>query len=178
MAEQVHRGGWSGSPWRIVGWGTAALLLLLPWVAKAPWTSLDFVVAGALLGSLGLAFELIVHKSRNLAYRSGAALAVVAAVLTFWVNGAVGMIGSEANSYNLLFGGVLLIALAGAIGARFQPAGMARAMVVAAIAQATVGAFGLPADRLGGILSMGFAGLWLLSAALFLKAARGKLMPD
>ena len=170
-------GGRRSIPWRIVGWSIPALLLLLPLVAmqltdEVTWTASDFVLAGVLFGSVGLAFEFIVRKSSSLAYRSGAALAVVAAFLTFWANGAVGMIGSEDNPYNLLFLGVLLVALLGAVVARLEPAGMARAMVLTAIAQATVGAFGLSADRLGGALSIGFAGMWLLAAALFWNAAR------
>jgi hypothetical protein len=170
--EAENTGAWRGFPWRVVGWGTAALLLLLPWVANAPWTPSDFIVAGVLLGSVGLAFELIVRKSGSLAYRFGAGLAVVAAFLTIWVNGAVGMIGSEGNPYNLLFGGVLLVALSGAIVARLEPAGMARAMVAAAIAQGMVGAIGLSTDLRGAVFSMAFAGLWLLAAALFWQAAR------
>lgn len=167
-----NTGGRRGIPWRIVGWGTAALLLLLPLVANAPWTASDFVVAGLLFGSVGLAFELIVRKSGSLAYRSAAALAVVAAFLTVWVNGAVGMIGSEGNPYNLVFGGVLIVALIGAILARVEPAGRTRAMVVTAIAQAAAGAVGLSTDVLGAVLSMAFAGPWLLSAWLFRKATR------
>ena len=173
MAERVGRQrGWSWSGWRVAGWSFAVLLLLLPWIANAPWTPSDFVFAAVLLGSVGLAFELIVRKSSSLAYRLGAALAVIAAFLTVWTNGAVGMIGSEDNPYNLVFGGVLLIALVGAVVARFEPAGMSRAMVVAAIAQGTAGAFGLSTDVRGAIFSMGFAGLWALSAALFWNAAR------
>jgi hypothetical protein len=169
---------WSG--WRIAGWSIPALLLLLPLVAmqftrEVNWTAFDFVVAAVLFGSVGLAFELIVRRSRSLAYRAGAALAVFTAFLTIWVNGAVGMIGSEGNPYNLLFGGVLAIALIGAMVARFEPAGMTRAMVAAAIAQAAVAAFGLPADLLGGALSIGFAAPWLLAAALFWKAARERV---
>ena len=172
VAETI--GGRCGIPWRIVGWGTAALLLLLPLAANAPWTGSDFIVAAVLLGSVGLAFELIVRKSSNLAYRFAAGCAVVAAFLTVWVNGAVGMIGSEGNPYNLLFGGVLLIALIGSIVARFQAAGMARAMIAAAVAQAVIGALGLSTDMLGGALSMAFAGLWLLAAALFRYAASAR----
>jgi hypothetical protein len=172
MAKEAQSiGGRRGIPWRIVSWGTAALLLLLPWVANAPWTPSDFVVAGVLFGSVGLAFELIVRKSRSLAYRLGAALAVVAAFLTIWVNGAVGMIGSEDNPYNFVFGGVLLVALVGAIVARLEPAGMMRAMVVTALAQAAAGAMGLSTDVRGAAFSMAFAGLWLLAAALFRNAA-------
>lgn len=173
MAKEAEStGGRRGIPWRMFGWGTAALLLLLPLVANAPWTASDFVVAGVLLGSVGLGFELVVRKSGSLAFRFGAALAILAAFLTIWVNGAVGMIGSEDNPYNLLFGGVLAIALIGAIVARFEPANMARAMIAAAIAQAAVGAFGLSTDMRGGVLSVAFAGLWLLAAALLWKAAR------
>ena len=152
------------------------LLLLLPLVAmrftsEVNWTISDFVFAAVLFGSVGLAFEFIVRKSDSLAYRLGAALAVVGAFLTVWVNGAVGMIGSEGNPYNLVFGGVLLIALLGAVLARLEPAGMTRAMAVTAVAQAGAGAFGLSTDVRGAVLSMGFAGLWLLAAALFWSAA-------
>jgi hypothetical protein len=69
---------------------------------------------------------------------------------------------------------VLLIALIGAVLARFQPAGMARAMAVTALAQVVAGAAGLTTDALGAVLSMGFGGLWLLSAALFWNAAKGR----
>jgi hypothetical protein len=164
-------------PWRMVGWSIPALLLLLPLVAmrftqEVNWTASDFGFAALLFGSVGLAFELIVRKSRSLAYRSGAVLAVFAAFLTIWVNGAVGMIGSEGNPFNLLFGGVLAIALIGALVARFQPAGMTRALLAAAIAQAVIAAFGLTTDLLGGVFSMAFAVPWLLAAALFRKAAQ------
>ena len=174
-SEAENRGGRRGSWWRIVGWSIPALLLLLPLVAmqftdEVKWTPSDFLFAALLFGSVGLAFELIVRKSRSLAYRAGAALAVVTAFLTIWVNGAVGMIGSEGNPYNLLFGGVLLVALTGAIVARFRAAGMAYAMAAAAIAQAAVAAFGLSTDVRGAVFSMAFAAPWLLAAALFWKA--------
>ena len=168
--------GWSG--WRIAGWSVPLLLLLmLPAVAmqftsEVDWTASDFVFAAVLFGSVGLAFELIVRKSESLAYRFAAGLAVAAAFLTVWVNGAVGMIGSEDNPYNLVFAGVLFIALMGAVLARFESAGMARAMAMSAIAQVVAGAIGLTTDALGAVFSMAFGGLWLLSAALFWNAAR------
>lgn len=166
-----------GSSWRIAGWGIAALLLLLPLVAMrftadVNWTASDFIFVGVLIGSVGVGFEAAVRMTASIAYRAAAGVAVAAAFLTVWVNGAVGMIGSEDNVFNLLFGGVLVLALAGAIVAWFRPAGMARVMVMAAIAQGAVSAVGLSTDLRGGVLSMGFAGLWLLSAALFWKAAR------
>lgn len=164
---------WSG--WRIAGWSIPALLLLLPLVAmqftaEVDWTASDFLFAAVLFGSVGLAFEFIVGKSDSLAYRFGAALTVVAAFLTIWVNAAVGMIGD--GPYNLLFSGVLLIALIGAIIARFKAAPMVRAMAAAAIAQGVLSAVGMSSDLRGGILGMAFVVPWLLAALLFRHAAR------
>lgn len=163
-------------PWRMIGWSIPLLLLLAPLIAmrftdEVNWNASDFVFAGVLLGSVGFAFELIVRKSTNLAYRAGGGLAILAAFLTIWANAAVGMIGSEGNPLNLMFGGVLLLALVGAILARFRPAGMARAMAVAAVAPIVASAVGLSTDTRGAILSMAFAGPWLIAAALFRSAA-------
>ena len=162
---------------RTLGWVAVATLLVLPLVAmqltnEVNWTASDFIVAGIILGSAGLGTEYLVRRSNSHAYRAGAALAVLAMFMTVWSNLAVGMIGDEDNPYNLMFFGVILTALLGMVLARFTPAGMAGAMLVAGIAQAAVGAYGIAADRLGGLLSMGFAGPWLLAAALFWYAAR------
>ncbi|HYI65225.1 MAG TPA: hypothetical protein VEW71_10105 [Allosphingosinicella sp.] len=180
VKEAENTGGRRWNIWRIAGWSIPALLLLLPLVAmrftqEVNWTASDFVFAALLFGSVGLAFELIVRKSSSLAYRLGAAISVVAAFLTIWVNGAVGMIGSEDNPYNLLFGGVLAIALIGAVVARFQPAGMALALLAAAVAQAALAAFGLTTDMRGAVFSMAFAVPWLLAAALFRNAAQERV---
>jgi hypothetical protein len=174
---EIDGGGRRRSPWRIAAWGLAALLLLLPLVAMrfdtgVNWTLSDFIFAGALIGGVGLAFELAVRMTSNLAYRAGVGFALAAAFLIVWANGAVGMIGSEDNPFNLLFLAVIAMALIGAIVARFRAAGMALAMAAAAIAHAAVATVGMFSDLRGGILSLAFAGLWLLSAALFRKAAR------
>ena len=60
---------------------------------------------------------------------------------------------------------------------------MALVMALAAGVQALVGALGMAADLRGGIFSTAFAGLWILSAVLFRKAAReqrleGQEMPQ
>lgn len=164
-------------PWRIAAWGLAALLLLLPLVAmqltaEVNWTASDFLFAGILIGGVGVALELAVRMSRNRAYRAGAGFALAAAFLILWSNAAVGMIGNEDNGYNLLFLAAIGLALIGAVVARFRAPGMAAAMVVAAVAQLAVALGGLSADLRGALVSAGFAGLWLLSAALFRKAAR------
>lgn len=177
MAVRSQDGSSGGrTPWRIIGWTIPLILLLLPLVAmqftpEVNWTHSDFIFAAVLFGSVGAAFELIVRTSSNRAFRAGAAVAIIAAFLTVWINAAVGMIGDD-NSYNMLFLGVLLVALTGAVVARLEARAMGRAMIVAGLAQAAVAAGGLSIDPRGGILSMLFAGLWLLSAALFWSAAR------
>jgi hypothetical protein len=65
-------------------------------------------------------------------------LGLAAAFFLIWINGAVGIIGSESNPLNLMYLGVIGIAVVGALIARFRPEGMARALFATAIAQALV----------------------------------------
>ena len=185
MAVTAENRGWGSSPWRIAGWGVLVALLLAPAVAmrftsEVAWDETDFILMGALLGSVGLGFEFLMRRSGSLAWRAGAGLAIVLAFLTVWVNLAVGMIGTEDNPANLMFAGVLATALAGAILARLRPAGMAWAMVAAATAQALVGAVALgnglgvgdpnwPMDVIG--VTGLFCTMWLMAAGLFALAA-------
>jgi hypothetical protein len=158
-------------------WAGAAVLLALPAVAmrftaEVYWTGFDFLFVGALLfGSAGLV-ELAMRATSSLAYRAGVMVAAATILLTIAANGAVGMIGSEDNPYNFLFLGVIALAVVGAAAARFRARGMALAMAIAAAAQVVVGAGGMATDLRGGIISAAFGALWLLSAALFHKAAR------
>ena len=185
MANQVGMAdGHRGSGWRIAGWGVAVGLLMLPFISmrftsEVNWTASDFVFAGVLIGSVGVTLELAVRMTRNHAYRAGVGLVLAAAFLLIWINGAVGIIGSEDNPLNLLYGGVLAIALAGAVGAGFQPHGMAREMTAAAVAQglmavvAIVAASNEPPGPAGLVMLNGFfVALFLGAAWLFRKAAR------
>ncbi len=178
MADRVEDSGGRGwSLWRVAGWSIPVLLLMLPagamqFTSEVNWTVSDFIFAGVLFGIVGLAFELIVRASDSLAYRLGAGLAGMSAFRTVWDNGPVGMIGSEDNPYNLTFGGVLFMALIGSVLARFRAGAMARAMALAAIAQVVASAISLSADPRGAVFSIGFGGLWLLSAALFWNSAQ------
>lgn len=178
MAANVETDGRGlGSPWRIAGWGAAAGLLLLPLAAmqfsdEVRWGPEDFAVAGILIGSVGIAYELAVRRAGGLAYRAGAAMALLPAFLLVWANLAVGVIGDEGNPANLMFAGVLGVALLGSMIARFRPRGMALAMAATAAAQALVGGIVLTAGLDSPIVISGFfTALWLVSAWLFGKAA-------
>ena len=163
-------------------WGAAACLLLLPAVAMrffpdsgVNWTGSDFVVMGAMLAIACGLYELGAWMSGNVAYRMGFGLAALTVFLTIWVNLAVGMLGSENDIVNLMFAGVLLVAAAGGLLAGLKPAGMARAMAAAAVAQLLAACVGLAMREFEplelGLTAM-FAVPWLASAALFRKAAR------
>ena len=172
--------------WRIAPWVIAALILLLPLVAmqftdEVVWDETDFVVIGAMLFGACGACELAARMTGNIAYRAAVGVAVVAAFILIWMNLAVGIIGSEDNPANLMYGGVLAVGILGALIVRFRPHGMARALAATALAQALVGVIAL----IAGLGSTGanwpgvivfltgfFAALWLVSAWLFRKAAR------
>jgi hypothetical protein len=139
--------------------------------SQVDWTAADFVFAAVLIGGVGLLFELTVRMTGNRSYRAGVALALAASFLTIWATGAVGMIGDEGNPLNLMFAGVLAIALLASGLGRFRAKGMAWAMLAAAGAQFAAGTIGMFTDLLGGIYSALFAALWLASAAMFRRAS-------
>jgi len=109
--------------------------LAMQFVHEMVWDLFDFVVAGALLFSTGLAFELVAKQKSTTTYRAAIGMALAATLLLVWTNLAVGLIGSENNPANLLYAGVLAIGLVGAIIARFQPRGMAHTMFAMALGQ-------------------------------------------
>ena len=187
MAGNAGNGnGRRGNRWRIAIWGTAAFLLLLPSVAmqftkEVNWDETDFIVFGAMLLVACGTYELATTRTGNTSYRAAVGIAVAAAFILVWMNLAVGIIGNEDNPANLMFGGVLAVGFVGAIIARFQPHGMARALFAAALAQALVGVIALiaklgstgprwPLDVLA--LTGFFVGLFVGSALLFRRAAR------
>ena len=84
------------------------------------------------------------HLPSDTAYRSAAALALTAAFVIVWMSVAAGLMGIEDDDpANLLYVGVLAIGSLGAVLARFEPRGMARALFGTALAQAVVGAIAL-----------------------------------
>ena len=189
MAGGAEKGGrrrWSR--WRLAAWAAGALMLLLALVAKqfigeVSWVD-TLAQTGALLIGVGVAVELASRVTGEAAYRVAVGLALGSALLLGWVNGAVGIIGSEDNNANLMYGGVVVVGVIGAIIARFKPEGMARALFATALAQtlvaviALVGRLGSPYSGPLEIVSVNgfFVALFVASAVLFSKAARGR--PD
>ncbi|OJH34924.1 hypothetical protein [Cystobacter ferrugineus] len=187
MADVYEQGRGQRTPrLRIFAWAGAGALMLLPLVAmqftdEVKWDGADFAFFGALLLGVGGTYELLARKTSSATYRAAVGVALAGAFLLVWMNAAVGIIGSEDNAANLMFGGVLAVGVIGAIIARFRPAGMARDLFATALAQVVValiallggagaGAPSWPIDLL--LLTGFFATLWLASAMLFRRAAR------
>lgn len=172
------------------------LLLLIPLVAmqftqEVNWTFSDFVFAGVLLFGTGLTYLLIARKWNSTAYKLGVGVGVVASLMLVWANAAVGLVGSEDNPVNLLYGGVLLVALIGAIVARFRPRGMSNAMFAASLTYVVVTVLGLfvwkptgaaaePSVHLATVAAFNavFASIWAVSGWLFRRADAAGSIPN
>jgi len=120
-------------------------------------------------------------KTHITAYRSAVGVALAAALFLLWLMGAVGVIGVEGDRADLMYFGVLAVGIIGAIIARFQPEGMARALFATALAQASVAVIALiagkhqaPISSVAEILGLNgiFVALFIGSAWLFRHAAR------
>ena len=180
MTERSMTGDTGGQGWRAAVWGGAAALLLAPAVAgrasdSISWDPADFILLGLMLAAACGIWELAMSKTRNWSYAAAAIVAAGTAFLLVLVNGVVGILGSEDKPVNLLYFGVLTLALGGAVIVRFRAEGMARAMAVTAGAQVLTGALGLTLfpDVLGFLLGTAmFVPLWLASAWLFRRAAQ------
>jgi hypothetical protein len=174
MTASVQTGGLRLlNPWRIVGWGGAAALLAVPAVLGWPWPAFAFVAFGALFALVGGGIELAARKARTPAHAAAAAIALVTGFVLQWI-GRVG--ASDGHLENFVYVVVALIALAGAVGARFRAEGLAWAMFLAAGFQllVAVGAYAAgwvftdargPLAEL--VFNVGLALPWLLAGALF-----------
>ena len=110
-----------------------------------------------------------------------ALLALLASVLLLWINGAVGIIGSEDHPANLLYLAVVAAAFVGAVATRFRANGLSLVMVCAAALQAVIGVLAVLRGWGEGsenwpqavvVLSTIFVLIWLGSAGSFRRAAR------
>lgn len=166
----------------VVGLALATTLILLipllamPFTDEVVWTLEDFVFAGVLIFGTGLTYVLVARKAGNVAYRAAVGVALAAAFILVWATGAVGVIGTEANPANLMYGGVLAVGIAGALIVRFEPQGMARTMVATAVAQGLVAVIALIYGLSGAaeivLLNGFFVALFVGSALLFRHAGR------
>ena len=186
MADIADNQGARGRyPWRVIGWGGAVSLLLLPFVVmqfsrEMNWGAEDFIFVGVVIGTVGLLFELAVRVSSSWSYRAAFGLALLGMVLVVWANVAVGIVGSDNRPENFWFFAALLVAIVGAAVARLRAKGMAWAMAATAAALwiAFAVAVSGPTDEPHVPHSLEFIGIsvfalmFLASAALFRRVAQ------
>lgn len=164
-----------------------ALFLLVPLIAmqftsEVNWTLFDFVFAAVMFLSAGLAYEFLATRQGTIAYKAGAALAIVGAFLLIWITGAVGIIGSEDHPANMLYFGVIATLILSVIASGLRPERMAYALFATALVQLAVPVLALiiwnpPFDP--GIaavfgLNAGFAVIFAASGFLFQNSATSK----
>ncbi|MCR4325288.1 MAG: hypothetical protein NUV59_00580 [Patescibacteria group bacterium] len=172
---------------RFIVWAVVvALILLIPLVIQFPpfasevqWN--EAVAYGVILLAVGGAYELWRWlKTQNRTYRLAFGVGLLGVILLGWVSGAVGIIGSENNSANLMYWAVPAVGLVGSLISRFKPLGMARTLFAAALVQFLVPVAALiisPEVSWGNAGVIGvfvansiFAALFAVSALLFRRA--------
>ena len=159
------------------------LLLIIPFVAmhfsqEVRWDRMDFVIAGFLLLGSGLLLERAWAKASDFTLRAAYGLAIFTGLLLIWVNLAVGLIGSEDNPVNLMYGLVLLTEIIGSITVGFRSTGMFRVMLWTAAIQTLIPVIALTAGWMRPAylpFELGanalFVVLFVLAAQLFRRAS-------
>jgi ABC-type dipeptide/oligopeptide/nickel transport system permease component len=70
-----------------------AVILLIPLMARWPWTLGDFVIMGVLISGTGLAYKLLT-KTANKNYRLTVGIVLLMVFLLVWAELAVGIFGT------------------------------------------------------------------------------------
>ncbi len=159
-------------------------LLLVPLTAmqftnEVEWTIFDFTVAGILLMGTGLSFIFLANRIHNKIYKIAIGLTLGTALFMIWSNLAVGIIGDEDTSINILYLVVLGVGAIGAFISKFKPKGMALTLILTAVSQVIViiialfEGYGNTLNSLRELLLVNgfFIVLWLGASFLFNKSA-------
>jgi hypothetical protein len=156
-------------------------ILLVPLVAmqftdEVDWSVIDFSIVGALLFGTGVSYVLITRYMTNVVFKAGVGMALGTTLFMVWANLAVGLIGAGPNPGNLMYMGVVAVAVIGTFLSGFTPGGMERAMYAVVLALVLVAVIALlanmdeyPGSSVTEILSVNgfFAFLYAISGLLF-----------
>lgn len=167
--------------WTIVLVLALTILIATQFTGEVQWNeSIAYIV---ILLAVGGVYELWQWlKTRDRMYRIAFCVGLAGVFLLGWVNGAVGIIGSESNSVNLMYWAVPVIGLIGSLISRFKSRGMALTLFAVALVQFLVPVVALiisPEVSWGNAGVIGvfvvnsiFAVLFAGSGLLFLRATR------
>lgn len=160
-------------------------ILFIPFIAmqftdEVVWSLSDFVIAGTLLFGTGSGYILVAKKAENVVYKIATGLALASGLFIIWANLAVGLIGSENNPENLMYFGVILVGILGAVISRLNARGLmitmfsiAACMIIVAVIAFALGAHHYPYSSVMEILGVTafFAVPFILSGLLYRNAA-------
>jgi len=114
------------------------LLLLIPFIAmqcttEVNWRAADFLIMGMLLLGTLTAFIWLYRNTTSILFTVASAAAVGCTFVMIWANLAVGLIGAGPHAGNLMFTGIVLLVVIGAIRSGFTAAGLEQTMYAAAL---------------------------------------------
>lgn len=172
----------------------ATSLLIIPIIASFvvngwAWTLFDYVFAWVLFAGIGMIYTFVASKGNNTTYKIATALGAIGVLALIWINGAVGIIGSENNPANMMYEAVLIVGLWGMIISGLKPKGMTITMSIVAISQILVPIAalllwntdtGIAGESFWGnrgiagvfMINAAFAVLWIATGLLFHKATQ------
>lgn len=170
---------------RSIVWGIVMALILIITLAtqftnEVQWNeTMAYIVILLTIGGAYESWQWLKNRTRMYRFAFGVGLAGV--FLLGWVSGAVGIIGSENNSVNLMYWAVPAVGLIGSLISRLKPSGMARTLFAVALVQFLVPVIALiisPEVSWGNagvigvfIVNSVFVALFVASALLFRHAS-------
>ena len=164
---------------RLLMWTGALAIWLVPLVAKqftdeVQWSTFDHIVWAFMLAIPATIIDLVSRMTGNWAYRGAVVIALGTSFVITWANLAVGIVGNEENPVNLIFFGVVAIALLGSPLVGFKAARLRWVFYLTAAAQALSALVALQAEPFVLVFCGVTTALWLTAATLFGRAARGE----
>ncbi len=170
---------------RLIVWTTflvlaLTIILAMQFTSKGQWDeTIAYISILLLVGGIYELWQWL--KTRDKIYRAAFGVGLAGIFLLGWVSGAVGIIGSENNSVNLMYWAVPAIGLIGSLISRFNPRGMALTLFAVSLVQFSIPIIALiisPEVSWGNAGVMGvfainsiFATLFAGSGLLFQRAA-------
>lgn len=164
---------------RLLMWTGVLIIWLLPLIAKqftdeVQWSTFDHVVWAFMLAIPAGIVDLVSRMTPNWAYRGGVIIALGTSFVITWANLAVGIVGNEENPTNLIFFGVVAIAMIGSPLVGFKASRLRWVFYLTAAAQALSALTALQAEPFVLVFCGVTTALWLSAATLFGRAANNK----
>lgn len=120
--------------WTIILVLALTILIAMQFTSEVQWNeAIAYIVILMIVGGVYELWQWL--KTRDKIYRIAFGVGLAGVFLLGWVSGAVGIIGSENNSVNLMYWVIPVIGFIGSLISRFNPRGMALTLFAVALVQ-------------------------------------------